>query len=75
MRAISPAANGIEDRRVSRGELERVAIAAGHQHGTAAPLLGGGRGGEEIVGLVAGAPGVGKAAGGDEIRDERELLQ
>jgi len=68
-------ADRIEDRRVSRGELERVAIAAGHQHGATAPLLGGSGGGEEIVGLVAGALCIGKAAGGDEVRDERKLLQ
>jgi len=69
-------ADRIEDRRFSRGELERVAIAAGHQHGaTAPPLLGGSGGGEEIVGLVAGAPCVGKAAGGHEVRDKRKLLQ
>ena len=57
-----------------RGELERVAVAAGDQHGTAAPLFGDSRRGEEIVGLETRALGVGKTAGGDEFRDQRELL-
>src|SRR5204862_2657081 len=55
-------------------ELKGVAIAARHQHGAAAPLLGAGRGGEEIVGLVAGTLGIGEAAGGDEFRNKRKLL-
>ncbi len=50
------------------GELERVAIAARDQRDPAAPLFGGGSGGEEIVGLVTRRLGAGEAARRDELR-------
>ena len=40
-----------------------------------APLFGGSGGGQEIVGLVARALGVGKTACSHEVRNDRELLQ
>jgi hypothetical protein len=67
-------ADGIEDRRARRSELKRVTIAACHQCGAAAALFGACCGGEEIVGFVTRALGVGEAAGGDEFRNERKLL-
>ena len=57
------------------GQLERVAVAARDQHRSAALRLGGCRGGEKIVGLVAGGLGVREAAGGDELRQGVELLE
>ena len=63
------AADRIEDRGLVGGELKRVAVAACDQHSAASPLFGRRRGGEEIVGLVSRALGVGEAAGGDEIRE------
>src|SRR5262245_8167457 len=68
------AAHRIDDRGAGGGELERVAVAARHQHGAAAPLLGRDRGGEKIVGLVAGRLAVGEAARGHELRQQVELL-
>jgi hypothetical protein len=38
------------------------------------PLFGSGRGRKEVVGLIARALRVGKAAGGDEVRNDGELL-
>ena len=57
------------------GELERVAVAARHERRAAAALLGGDRGRQEIVGLVAGRLCVGEAAGRDELRQRVELLE
>ena len=57
-----------------RRELEAVAVAAGDEHGAAASLLCHRRRGEKIVGLVAGAPGIGEAAGRDKFRNKFELL-
>jgi hypothetical protein len=52
----------------------RVAIAARYQDGAAAPLFSRCGGGEKIVGLIAGPLGIGEAAGGDEFRNQRKLL-
>jgi hypothetical protein len=57
-----------------RGELKRVAVAGRDQHPPAPLFLADCGGGEEIVGLVAGAARIGEAAGGDEFGDDRELL-
>ena len=74
MRAISPAFT-LEDRGFFRRELEGVAVAAGDEHGAAASLLLlRSRRGEKIVGLVAGAPGIGEAAGGGNLRNQFKLL-
>ncbi len=45
------------------------------QRSAAAALLGGDRGGEEIIGLVARRLCVGEAAGGHEFRQRIELLE
>ena len=67
-------ADRIENRGAVGGKLERVAVAARDQDAAAAPLLGGGRGGEKIVRLVAGGLGVRKAACRDEVRQHLQLL-
>ena len=74
MRAISPALHRLQDGRGRRGELKGIAVAARHDRGAAAPLLGRDGSGQEIVGLVAGRLGIGEAAGRDELRQDRQLL-
>ena len=64
----------VEDRGLVRGQLEAVAVTAGNENGAAAALLRGDGRREEIVGLEFRAARVGKPAGGDEIRDDRESL-
>ena len=64
----------LQDGRPLGRKLERVAIAARHDRGPAARLLGGNGGGEEVVGLVARRLGVGEAARGDELRQDLELV-
>ena len=64
----------VEDRGSFRRELEGVAIAAGDEHGATTSLLCHRRRGEKIVGLVAGAPRIGEAAGGDKFRNQFKLL-
>ena len=68
-------AHGMQNRRLLRGELKRVAVAAGDDGAAVAALLFARyRSGEEIVGLEARRFGVGEAAGGDEVRQDIELL-
>src|SRR5882724_3458473 len=64
----------MQDRGAVGGELKRVAVAARDEGLAAAPLLGGDRSGEEIVGFVAGRLGEPKAAGRDKLRQYVELL-
>src|SRR5437764_849342 len=45
-------AHRLQDRRRRRGELKDVAVAARHDGGSAAPLLGRDGGGEKVIGLV-----------------------
>src|SRR5215204_1007959 len=64
----------LQDGRPPGRKLERVAIAARHDGGPAARLLGGNGGGEEVVGLVARRLRIREAAGGDELRQNLELV-
>src|SRR5262249_26044925 len=68
------AAHGIKNRGARGRELETVAVAARDERRAAAPLLRGGRRGDEIVGLVARRLGVGETAGGHQLGDNVELL-
>jgi hypothetical protein len=56
------------------GQLKGVAVSAGVQHQTSGALLAGDCCGEKIVGLVAWRLGDREAAGGDEVRKNRQLL-
>ena len=64
----------MQDRRRRRGELERVAIAAGDQGVPAPSRLQGGTGREKIVGLVTRRLGCGEPARRDELRQQFELV-
>src|SRR5262249_38540419 len=68
------AAHGIKNRGARGRELETVAVAARDERRAAAPLLPGGRRGDEIVGLVARPLAVGETAGGHQLGDNAQLL-
>ena len=65
----------MEDGRGPGGELKCVAIAACNDSGSASPLLRRGRSGEEIVGLISRRLGICETAGGDEARQQIELIE
>ena len=67
MRAIA-GPHRLQDRRLVRGQLKRIAITACDEDSAAAPLLVSHGRREEIVGLVAGSLGTSEAAGGHELR-------
>src|SRR5207244_9476600 len=74
-RQLRYAANGLEDRRQLRGELEGVTVGRGDDRRAAASLLRLGRRRQEVVGLVAGSLGDGEAAGTAELGQQRQLLE
>src|SRR5947209_14315769 len=70
-----PGAHGMQNRRLLAGELERIAVAAGDDRAPIAALFfTRGRSSEEIVRFVTRRFGVNETAGGDEIREDIELL-
>ena len=65
-RELAHPAHGLQDRDVVGDELERVAVGGRHERGAAGGSLRGDGGGEEVVGLEAGA-----LAAGDPCRLEQ----
>jgi hypothetical protein len=64
----------MQDRNRGGGQLKGVAVSARHQRLASSALLLSDRRRQEVVGLVAWSLRVGETAGGDEIRQELQLL-
>src|SRR5262249_30559294 len=74
-RDLADASGRLEDRHAVRGQLERVAVGGGDERLPTARGLVVGGGGQEVVRLVAGPLRDRKPERGDEVREQRQLLE
>src|SRR5262245_35217483 len=67
--------NRIKNRGAGGGKLKCIAVAACDQNRATPPLLGRGRGGKKVVGLISGCLGIRKTARGDEFGQYVKLFE